>query len=29
MAMMPWVIILIAAAIYFYAHRQKQSGVLR
>ena len=29
MALMPWVIILIAAALYFYAHRQKQAGVLR
>lgn len=28
-AFMPWVIILIAAALYFYAYRQKQSGVLR
>ena len=29
MAMMPWVIILIAAGLYYYAHRQKQAGVLR
>ena len=29
MAAMPWVIIIIAAAIYFYALRQKQAGVLR
>jgi len=29
MTMLPWVIILIAAALYFYAHRQKQAGVLR
>ena len=29
MAAMPWVIILVAAALYFYAHRQKQAGVLR
>jgi hypothetical protein len=29
MALMPWVIIGVAAALYYYAHRQKQSGVLR
>jgi hypothetical protein len=29
MAMMPWVIIVVAGAIYFYAHRQQKSGVLR
>jgi uncharacterized MnhB-related membrane protein len=29
MAAMPWVIILIAALLYYYAHRQKQAGVLR
>lgn len=29
MAMMPWVIIAIAGALYFYAHRQQKAGVLR
>jgi hypothetical protein len=29
MTMMPWVIILIAAGLYYYAHRQKQAGLLR
>lgn len=29
MAFIPWVIILIAAGLYYYAHRQKQAGVLR
>lgn len=29
MAAMPWVIIGVAALFLFYAHRQKQSGVLR
>lgn len=28
-AFIPWMIILIAAALYYYAHRQKQAGVLR
>ncbi|HEU4957602.1 MAG TPA: hypothetical protein VFT40_08245 [Sphingomicrobium sp.] len=28
-AVMPWVIIAIAAALYFYAYRQKKTGVLR
>lgn len=28
MAMMPWVIIAIAGALYFYAHRQQKAGVL-
>jgi hypothetical protein len=29
MAYMAYIIIIIAAALYFYAHRQKQAGVLR
>ena len=29
MAVMPWVIIIIAGALYYYAHRQKKAGVLR
>src|SRR4029453_14940234 len=29
MAIMPWVIIAIAAGLFYYAHRQKQAGVLR
>jgi hypothetical protein len=29
MAVMPWVIIAIAVALFYYAHRQKQAGVLR
>jgi len=29
MALMPWVIIAIAVALYYYAHRQKQAGILR
>ena len=29
MAFIPWVIILIAALLYYYAHRQKRAGVLR
>ena len=29
MAAMPWVIIGIAAVLYYYAHRQKQAGVLK
>jgi hypothetical protein len=29
MAFMPWVIIAVAAGLYYYAHRQKQAGVLR
>jgi hypothetical protein len=29
MAFLPWVIIAIAAGLYYYAHRQKQAGVLR
>ena len=28
-AVMPWIIILIAAGLYYYAHRQKRAGVLR
>ncbi len=29
MAVMPWIIILIAVALLYYAHRQRMSGVLR
>ncbi|MCF2515845.1 hypothetical protein LVY65_12340 [Sphingomonas sp. G124] len=29
MAMMPWVIIAVAGALYFYAYRQQKAGVLR
>ena len=29
MAFMPWVIIAIAVALFYYAYRQKQAGVLR
>jgi hypothetical protein len=29
MAMMPWVIIIVAGALYYYAHRQAKAGVLR
>src|SRR5512139_3481943 len=29
MAAMPWVIIGVAAVLYYYAHRQKQAGVLK
>ena len=29
MTMMPWVIIAIAAGLYYYARRQKQAGLLR
>jgi hypothetical protein len=28
MALVPWVIILIAAALFYYAQRQKRAGVL-
>jgi hypothetical protein len=28
-ALMPWVIIAIAAVLYYYAHRQRANGVLR
>ena len=28
-AVLPYVIILVAAALYYYAHRQKRAGVLR
>jgi hypothetical protein len=29
MAVIPWMIILVAAALFYYAHRQKAAGVLR
>lgn len=29
MALIPWVIIFIAAGLFYYAHRQKRAGVLR
>jgi len=29
MALMPWVIIAVAAVLYYYAHRQQRAGVLR
>jgi hypothetical protein len=29
MGIMPWVIIAVAVALFYYAHRQKQAGVLR
>ena len=28
-AIMPWLIIIVAIALFYYAHRQKQAGVLR